>query len=145
MTLEYINDCIKQYSKQLTEPIINNINNSTKLKYEGFYHSQYHNNTLDILIPISNLIVEIGTENYNYIRDTYDKKYQELKKYNRSFKLLPKHLYNSLYNPNMDCPCCLDNIDKNKFEMTICGHPICSVCLYNLPNNKCPTCKSIIE
>lgn len=69
----------------------------------------------------------------------------EIKKCNRKFILLPKHLYNDLYKSTVECPCCLDNIHRDKFEMTICGHPICNDCLYNLPNSKCPTCRSNIE
>ncbi len=145
MTLEYINDCIKQYTKQLTEPIINSINNSTKLKDDSIYHSPYHNTIIKLINPIRYLFDKIDTQTYNYIRDTYDKKYQELQKYNRKFKLLPEFASNKLLDDTNDCPCCLSNLPKKDFVVPICAHHICKDCLYNLQSNKCPTCRAIIE
>jgi hypothetical protein len=145
MTLEHIKDCIKQYNKQLTEPISNTINNSTKFKDDRFYNSQYHNTILNLLNPIRDLISHIDNENFAYIKDTYDKKYKELSKYNRKFKLLPEFASNKLLDDTNDCPCCLSNLPKKDFVVPICAHHICKDCLYNLQSNKCPTCRAIIE
>jgi hypothetical protein len=136
---------IDKYIEDLESAFIDRINSFTNEDFKKTYEEQIYRNLVNMTNVVIQQVHHKRMEVDVRLSKLYKTKQDELKKYNRNFKLIPKHLYNSLYNPDMECPCCLDYIDKNKFEMTICGHPICSVCLYNLPNNKCPTCKSIIE
>lgn len=69
----------------------------------------------------------------------------EFKNRNKKFKMIPRHLYDALYKEGAECSVCMDNMTREKFEMTHCGHQICRDCLYQLNNYQCPTCKCDIN
>jgi len=69
----------------------------------------------------------------------------EFKNRNKKFKMIPRHLYDALYKEGAECSVCMDNMTREKFEMTHCGHQICRDCLYQLNNYQCPTCKCDIK
>jgi hypothetical protein len=143
--INYCNKYYEQFSKKMIKMIEALPINSRELKED----TMNGNNSIYQALREDNLINKINTIKTKYTKealDIYNKRVDDAKKYNRKFNLIPKHLYDALYSADLECPCCLENnLPKEKFNMTCCGHCICSECLYNLPNNKCPTCKKLIE
>jgi UDP-2,3-diacylglucosamine pyrophosphatase LpxH len=62
---------------------------------------------------------------------------------------LPKHITNEFYemacklNKEYTCPICLDLVDKDTIDITICGHTFHKECLIQSKEvkNECPTCR----
>ena len=63
---------------------------------------------------------------------------------------IPNHIKEMIRNTSQDCPVCFTVIEKNKMEITECGHIFCKDCItnwigtkdYNEKNNDdCPTCR----
>lgn len=143
-----LKDTVKNYYMTFVNIWKEHINNKTELNEPYFSSRCIINGSLRTFRTEVEAICNTAfIEANNELRDIYEKKYEELKKYNRKFKLQPSHIKDILY-PSFDkteCPCCMDIPTKENFEMTVCGHNICKSCLYQLPNDKCPTCKATIE
>ena len=62
---------------------------------------------------------------------------------------LPNHITQEFYdmavqlNKTYTCPICLDLVDKDTIEITLCGHTFHKECLANAKavKNECPTCR----
>jgi hypothetical protein len=144
--LDNIFSDIDKYMLQIEKTSIDRINSFTNEDFKKTFEAQIGINVFHKTRLISQYVNAKQEQVELKLSKLYRTKQDELQKYNRKFKLIPKHLYDALYNPDLECPICLEsNIPRNKFNMSCCGHTICSDCLYNLPNNKCPTCKTIIE
>ena len=52
--------------------------------------------------------------------------------------------YQETKNNKINCPICLEDIEKKDSIIASCNHGWCSKCNYLIENNKCPLCRSKI-
>lgn len=67
-------------------------------------------------------------------------------RHNNQIKTLPKHIIDIIYiglthsGKTVSCPICLDNIKKEEFTVSHCGHEYCKNCITSI--TKCAVCRS---
>ena len=124
---------------------------NTVAYWKAKYHKAEHNRTVGFAMYYES-VRELRETRENHANERFeDRERLEVIMRDTKRSCLPAHVKNMLVdlaekaNEPITCPVCLDDMDKDTFSMTPCGHALCIECcekIVTMPNPKCPTCRS---
>jgi SNF2 family DNA or RNA helicase len=148
-TFEQIHKCMLDFNKnQLSKEkqfIISTEMSISSSETELQNYNNHVNDAEDPELQRIKLNLQILKRKLTNYKKTYDN-------ISRTYNYLVKSIQTLNTEEHLNCPICLDEIEREKLTITKCGHKFCWDCIYNTyktntknnVNIKCPCCNNII-